>query len=390
MIITRFAPPANLDDFSSIAKQGDAWSEAVSFWFDRATKSTERQVGVGNSQFYNPMKIDTDDPNQKDVITWIGFPKVLQRKHPGDKPAAWKEAEKLMQSRLGSRTIKFRPQDEYCEWHVTREPASKKIIRVTFTCEGPEYWAALAQGYPNDYDGPKTVGAVGDKQKLLLLYRQFISPDVQMADLFQDGQYNPWNKWNTTEGAMHLTHPANTLQAEIQIAADATVLRAKNGVLLTDDDELIRCAEYGVADRASDPHIGGDVNALARKGAAITLVNPVGLYMDNLDTGGWKKPNGSPVGNYWKVLRGTQDMAVRAVYEVPAQEGFTVSDIRIAGEPINFGGQIAEHITMKLTGIACRIGQSHNQPVGCVASVASASRAVAIAQDKTLYTRRQQ
>ena len=29
------------------------------------------------------------------------------------------------------------------------------------------------------------------------------------------GQYNRLNKWNTTHGAMHLTHPANNLFAEI-------------------------------------------------------------------------------------------------------------------------------------------------------------------------------
>ncbi len=373
MKILRFDPPANLDDFKSISKQNDAWSEAISFYFDRAIQSTETKVGAGKSQYYNPTKTDTDDKSALADITWIGFPKVLLQKHPGDRLAALKEAEDLNSSSTISpgRTIKFRPQDEYLEWFVTRDRATNKIIRVTFTCEGPEYWTALAQGYPNDYDGPRNAGAVGDQQKLLALYRQYISPEVQMKDLFHNGQYDVWNKWNTTLGAMHLTQPANTLQAEIQIAADATVLREKNGVVITDPDELIRCARYGVPERASDPHIGDLVNTLARQGFSITLLDPVGLYMDSLDTAGWTKPDGSPVGNYWKVLRGSQAFTVRAVYEVPPEEGFTVGDISIAGEQIKFGGQIAEHITMKLTGVACRKGQSHNQSVGCEPSTAT-------------------
>jgi hypothetical protein len=42
--------------------------------------------------------------------------------------------------------------------------------------------------------------------------------------IYQADQYNPYNKWNTTHGLMHLTHPCNTLQAEITLGADATVL----------------------------------------------------------------------------------------------------------------------------------------------------------------------
>jgi hypothetical protein len=57
-----------------------------------------------------------------------------------------------------------------------------------------------------------------------------------------------------------------------------------NGQLLTDADELIQCAKYGQPGRASDPHVGSDVNELARNGFAITLLNPVGLYIDSLDT----------------------------------------------------------------------------------------------------------
>jgi hypothetical protein len=72
----------------------------------------------------------------------------------------------------------------------------------------------------------------------LALYRQYVSQEVQLADLefqadvlddggnveYQKGQYNPFNRWNTVDGIMHLSHPANYLQAEIQLGSDASVV----------------------------------------------------------------------------------------------------------------------------------------------------------------------
>jgi hypothetical protein len=45
-------------------------------------------------------------------------------------------------------------------------------------------------------------------------------------------------------------------------------------------------------------------------------------------------------------------MVERMIVEVPAERRFDVSDLTIAGNPIHFGGQIAECITVKLVGIA--------------------------------------
>jgi len=223
----------------------------------------------------------------------------------------------------------------------------------------------MAHGYPLGYDGPKTAGGIGDKQKVLALYRQYVSPNVQLEDLFDaQGNYNRLNKWNTSQGIMHLNQRNNTLGAEINIAAFATILRKNNGQLLTDADELIECAQFGQAGRASDPRIGADVNELARGGFAITLLNPVGLYIDSLDTTGWVTPNGKAPSAFWKPIRGKAGMTVRVVFEVPASEGYTVSDIKIGNDKIEFGGQVAEFVTMKLTGVACRRDHFHNQPLG--------------------------
>jgi hypothetical protein len=111
----------------------------------------------------------------------------------------------------------------------------------------------------------------------------------------------------------------------------------------------------------------------------VTLANPVGLYFDDLLTAGWQTPDGSDPKSYWTYVRGSEDKPVRAVYEVPVRNGFVVGDITISGRPINFGAQIADFITIKLTGVGTRFGQSVVAPMtGCrvrkaVAVMASAA-----------------
>ena len=369
--ILQFDPPGGLDDFDSIPHERDTWSEFLSNTFDGNIQAVADKLGQGDqSQFYNPLVTDTVEPSAQKQIQWRGFPLLIEQKHPGNKKAAFKEADKPLPN--GER-----PQDEYLEWFVTHD-GNGKITRLTFTCEGPEYWEAMAHGYPLGYDGPKTAGGIGDKQKVLALYRKYVSPNVQLEDLFDaQGNYNRLNKWNTSQGIMHLNQRNNTLGAEINIAAFATILRKNNGQLLTDADELIECAQFGQAGRASDPRIGADVNELARGGFAITLLNPVGLYIDSLDTTGWVTPNGKAPSAFWKPIRGKAGMTVRVVFEVPASEGYTVSDIKIGNDKIEFGGQVAEFVTMKLTGVACRRDHFHNQPLGCEGAAALAAAAAA-------------
>lgn len=373
-LLSQFEPPANLGDFNTIPEQRAAWDEFLSLSFDVNVEDVENgdAVGTGRCQFYNPKKVQTDNPISADVIRWKGFPLLINANHPGNKPAAWAEADKLKPAKASNgKIVQIRQQDEYLEWHVSRN-TSGKITKVSFTCEGPEYWQALARGYPVEFDLPRSSGglggarhtnAMGDKQKLLSIYQQLVSPQIQLVELLDsNGDYNPYNKWNTTDGAVHLIQPNNTLGAEINIAARATVLRQKNGQVVTDPNVLINCSGFGQAGRASDPHIGDEVNKLARSGFAITLANPVGLYIDSLETTGWVTPNGKPAAQFWSIIRGTPGMVVHATFEVPAAEGYLVSDIKIGGIPIQFGGQIAENINMKLTGIACRQNSFHNPP----------------------------
>src|SRR5262249_30737004 len=157
-------------------------------------------------------------------------------------------------------------------------------------------------------------------------------------------------KWNTQFGAMHLTHPANNLFAEVFLAASATVRRQQNGVELTADIPLTRCGDFGDFKRNSDPAIGAGVNGFAREGRHVTLANPVGLYMASFNGSGLTLDR-HPAGGLFKVVRGAFPLALRAVYELPpnlAAQGLTVSDVKISGTNIKFGGQLAERITMHL------------------------------------------
>ncbi|WP_371592066.1 hypothetical protein [Streptomyces virginiae] len=333
-----YNPPGNLTDFDEGGRR--RWHHWLSCRIDEAIlgPSPHRVPYDGSRpQFYNATRTPTSDDAMHAPVTWTAFPRRLHKDTSSDK-----ERWELADSSRGD-------QDEYCEWSVTRNP-DNEITQVTFTCEGPEYWELLADYNP---------------AKVLELYQTYVSPKVTEDDLFIDGVYNRRNQWNnsTTRGAMHLIQGSNTLGAEIELAAAATVRRRRiDGREYTGADELIECAGYGKGDRNSDPHIGESVNKLARDRADITLTDPVGLYFDDLATDGWGTPDDSDPKSCWTYLRGDADHPVRAVYEVPAEKGFTVSNITIGGLPITTGAQIADYITIKLTATACRFGKSTAQP----------------------------
>lgn len=342
MALTQFDAPGFLKDLNTAGLK--AWSDFISEELDEARERRDPQLSNfgPRPQFFNSLRTaPAADAVEKD-ITWSAFPRVVKIQSVSDRQR-WRTAD-------SSRDM----QDEYCEWSVARDGQSEKITRVTFTSEGPEYWQFLASVNP---------------QKVLELYRQHVSPKVNKSDLFQQGRYVARNRFNssTTNGAMHLIQRNNTLTAEIELAAAASLVRKLDGELVTDEQALIECGQYGAPERHSDPHIGAVVNELARMKADVTLANPVGLFIGGLSVAGWQTPDGSNALDFWKIVRGTPEKALRAVYEVPQGRNFVVGDIKINGKPIEFGAQIADFITIKLTGLATRIGKSTVAPLeGCV------------------------
>ncbi len=350
MRFARFDPPGGNNDLATPALK-DRYSEWLSDRFDVAVESVTRflqNTGGGTCQFYNPVtdgRDGADLPESSGDIPWKGFPKRFDAAGPGQ-PAQFAQAEP---ARVPGQA---RPQDEYLEWFVHRNSGGK-ITRVDFTCEAYDYFEFLAAHAPD---------------RLLELYRTFISSNVQRGDLFVNGEYNIRNRWNTERGAMHLTHPANNLFAEVFLAASATV-RRKNaaGVEHTSSIPLITCAEYGAANRNSDPAIGFAVNGLARQRRDITLGNPVGLYIAHFDGSGITL-DGAPAASFFTVTRGTLPRGLRATFEVPAAlaaQGKTVSDVKIGARAIQFGGELAQRITMHLFGVASVAQQVNNAPARC-------------------------
>src|SRR5581483_9682281 len=333
----RFDPPGFLDDFND--SQAQSWSDWISQQLDEARIKDGSDLGWLHDgprlQFFNPLKQPPDANATEIDITWTAFPRVIKLQSISNQDR-WRTADNSRDA-----------QDEYCEWSVFREQG--KISRVTFTSEAAEYWRFMAAVNP---------------AKVLALYQQHVNASIKLEDLFPNGAYEPRNRWNhsTSGGAMHMVQRNNTLGAEIELAAAATIVRQRNGTILTSEQELLACGKYGQPERNSDPHIGTLVNGLARKKADVTLANPIGIYIAGLSIVSWKTPDESSALDYWKITRGTKDKALRAEFEVPKEKGFSVGDISIYGYPIEFGSQIADFVTIKLTGLATRFGKSTVPP----------------------------
>jgi hypothetical protein len=160
-----------------------------------------------------------------------------------------------------------------------------------------------------------------------------------------DGIYDRHNRWTTNDGIMHYVNGINELNQAIGLAKGGA------GATFAARDNF----EFGVSGaNAADDYIVREVAALGRSGFDITVHEPVGLYIDGWDDTGWTKPDGSPVGDYWRITRGRPGAVLRLEYEVPYEEGFVVGDIRIGGRPVLHGGQLAEHMTSALPVVVAR------------------------------------
>ena len=316
-LLPRFDTPASLRDAPAGSPFYTTWSNFI------ATGLADLSPGDNGGAFYDPTRTDVNIVAEK-TLTWIGFPRdVLLPGNRDNKPAAFAAADA---------DVAFRgPQNEYFEWYVTRNGAGK-ITKLTFVTETPEYFQKLW-----DTD-PTLVASV---------YRTLVSPAVVQADLqTSSGGYNKFNRWNTTDGIVHYIQSINTLSAALNLAQSA-----RTSAPPFPDNFEARPA-LATQPTAVDPRVSFDVHMLVRKGLYVTFRDPVGLYIVEWNDSGFTKPNGSPVGNYWRIVRGSPGMVLRLEYEVPAGAGFVVGDIRIGGHRIEYGGQVAEHITVSTSGTA--------------------------------------
>lgn len=384
-----FRTPANIQDFPSDPTKQQAlrslWSQNLDGFTQQGMQSNQWNTNntPPTTNYYNP--IEKNPTSQNVFIEWSAFPGRLHFNYPNSSQAQLNQMadEGNMPSNINSSpcdssdqsTEPYFPygprgwQDEYCEWAVTRNSAGK-ITRIDFTCENPEYWNSLWQI---------------DPMKVLSLYQSILGkPQITFEDLCLPGAldpitnrpfYNPLNKWNsgtesthTHGGAIHLTSTPNTIQTEIGLATAATVLRNKpGGGTLWPSSEfnpLLCDAQYGQKNRNSDPNIGGNVNTFVNSGNVLTLADPPGLYIQMPDFTTYQTPDKTDASEFWTIVRGTESLntqsdtplpgnfILHAVFEVPDSKDYTVSDITIGGQSIDWGSQVAATFKMHIVASA--------------------------------------
>jgi hypothetical protein len=380
----RFAPPAFLDDFDDAGRL--RWHQHMSAEAERNLAELISQLqeadpdATARDVFYvNPVEEPAPADAQIATAEWGGFPQALLARTRRDRHEARRRAEELGMTDFapGTRFVTAHReelslparhlQDEYLEWRTERDHEGV-VTRVTFTCEGYDYWSKLFA------HSPSTV---------VKLYKRLLDRDeIEEGDLRFDedvfieeagrepalfakkGQYNPRNRFNVDEGLVHLTHRANSLGAEVNLAVVASALRQTAGrepVDGADKRRLTCCGGFGNANRDSDPTIGAAANGLAAAGRAYTLTNPVGLYISEYPRDEVFLPNHTRAPRaWWRVERGAEATRnghariLRLVFAVPqGQSGpdgkpLRVGDLEIDDAPIEHGAQLAEFIRLHL------------------------------------------
>lgn len=314
-LITRFETTDAIRDLPEDSEFYENWHKEID-----SLLADGRQGSDGIGEFYNPARKDFE-PVAERFMNWTGFPRTLLTAKRDNRQKAFEAAEK--------RRDKEAIQGEYFEWFATRG-GDGKIRKVTFTTETRLYWTQLFKA---------------DRNRVLELYRELVSPEVQPADLVDaDDNYNSYNVWNTEKGIVHYIVGINHLGAALDVSQDGVDLVKPHAV----DNYDFQTRAEKFPEFAADSRMGFDVGIFARKNFPVTFRDPINLYITDWDDTGWTKPDGSPVGNYWRIVRGKPGMALRLEYEVPESEGFLVGDISIGGRPIEYGGHLAEHITVMI------------------------------------------
>lgn len=313
----------------------DRWRDSVSRLFDNGVQVAHNEAMGTHAEvyFFNPLR-ETNVPLEDVDIAWTAFPRRLSQAFP-DPRDGWRFSDSRRDA-----------QEEYCEWTVVRDPNDlTKIIRIVFTTETPDYFEFLAWN---------------DRNLLVDIYRRHVSSDVEFNDLVSGDRYNPLNKWNHPGQhgmggtILHMGgNGANTLGAAVTLTAEATWPSVDGaGNLITAEQALIACRRFGDPARHSDPFIGAQVNQLVRLGKRVSLASPAGLYIHGIDLSEFEVPSGYDPADLLTIERGTEDFMMRVAFEAPEGAGFFLSDVRVGDELIQFGGQIAEKLRIRVRGVA--------------------------------------
>lgn len=346
-------------------------------WVDELNRRWGEDPEFEGTSRVGPSEVMPDSSPTTVAITWPAFPAQAT----GAEKYALAEELGYRDHRLGA-FLGDKPapsgvfdgrqhQDEYLEWRSAPTEAAG-IAAVDMTCEPPDVWEVWFKK-----DRKSCAQAYSDLLGTQVKDQDLLAPKGLTVEGASVIGYNPRNRFNTTDGIVHLTQRANTLGAEVNLAQDAgrNWRRGTDGELFPNKTQLCKWTGIGVAGRNSDPNIAWAVYTsaiVAQPGLQATLTGPVGLYITDWDRSGRVTLGGEPVGDdWWHVGHGTTPSASPIVLKDPAgvetvfqrvvrlrfapptgtvHEGrpALVTDCEIDGETIHHGGQLVELVTMGL------------------------------------------
>jgi hypothetical protein len=320
-----------------------------------------------------PGKSETSRPS------WDGFPEHVTLEWGDDEALARSEEKGYddlgavglvdRDGRLVHAPVRHR-QDEYLEWEADHD-RSGKLIGVTFVAEGWDYWAFLFEHDPErvvaafqESTHDRTLG-VADLRAPTDFYEVAADGRRSADPLIAAGTYNWRHPYNQGSGIRHLSHHANSLGAEVNLAVTSSLPRMafnRNPVDGSDHKRLMCCTQGGDPNRSSDPHIAAAAYAAVSdkaKPKRFTLTNPIGLYIRSFSIHALKPPaTGDRIApsEMCRIERGTgrvdrepeTSRVLRLRVAVPDGAGYDLGDMTIAEEPVTRAAQLAKLITMQL------------------------------------------
>ena len=393
-----FDPPGNVNDFNDPA----IWNNQLTDVSRQIIQSLAAEIIGKSPEDVTDAEVESlreqigyVDPTKEEppataetvnIQAWGGFPRAAERRDwsdivneqfdPNDPDGRYRAVEMLgdedhqagiFVNRFGNRLdlpVRHR-QDEYLEWAVANDGRS-----IAFVSEGYDYFAELFRENPqrvvelyHEFTGDESITA-DDLRAPEGIYRLDPQTGNVISRVAEPGDYNPRNIHNIKQGIVHLSHRANSLQAEVFLAGTSAIARTKadNSLLSGNDSEELLCCNLGGApNRNSDPIISQAGYRLILGGKRYTLANPVGLYIADVEFDSLLLPNNRDVvpRDWWHAVRGDgfgdprSSRVLRLELRIPQTETFNnrplrLSDLKIGGGNLAYPGQLAELIKVHL------------------------------------------
>ena len=270
-----FTPPGYVTDFTDPGKWHEEMEQtAEGIIFQLAAEVLGRDPQTLDELDALRSELGYADPTKETVpdgaetlstAQWFGFPQSVERRdwpditqvqNIDDPQGFYRAVEDLGNEDIGNARIYDRQghlyelpvrhrQDEYLEWQV-----SANQREITFVSEGYDYFSAL-------FDA--------DEDAVVSLYRKFLRTDAVTADdlrapqglffrsssgertIARPGGFNPRNRFNIYDGICHLSHRANSLGAEVNLAGVSALARvaSNDDLVAADNAERIICCSRG-------------------------------------------------------------------------------------------------------------------------------------------------